>query len=183
MSIQHIDFFKILTYAFAAVIIGIAVLFLASAFPIPGNYQLYVVQSGSMEPTIRTGAIVLVKPQSEYKVGDIITFTANRRDEPITHRVDDVRLQGGEPVFVTKGDANNAPDDKEVAQKDIIGRVLFDVPFVGFAVAATKTPIGFVALIVVPAALLILDQLYQIFKEVRRMLGRKEKPTPKPNNE
>jgi signal peptidase I len=183
MSIQHIDFFKILTYAFAAVIIGIAVLFLASTFPIPGNYQLYVVDSGSMEPAIRTGAMVLVKPQGEYKIGDVVTFVLDRRDEPVTHRIYDISVSGGIPLFLTKGDANEEPDAQQVRQRDIIGKVLVDVPFVGYAIAAAKNPIGFVALIVIPAALLILDQLYQIFKEARRMIASRQKQIPKSNNE
>src|SRR3989344_9392425 len=102
---------KILTYLFGTFVAVIALLLIISSFPIKGNYQIMIVQSGSMEPDIKTGSIVVVKPASEYKIGDVITFgPAPKGKVPTTHRIVDVRLQTGVPVFITKGDANEEND-------------------------------------------------------------------------
>lgn len=169
---------KILTYLFGIFIAVIAVLLVVSSFPIKGNYQIMIVQSGSMEPDIKTGSIVVVKPVSEYKAGDVITFGPVPKGKvPTTHRIVDVRLQSGVPVFVTKGDANEEADIKEVPARDIIGKVLLDVPFVGFALAAAKKPIGFAVLIVVPALIILFDEGKKIFLEVKKMRKKKEDDT------
>ena len=67
-------FFKIIYYIFFIIIGIIAIGVIFPLLPIPGNYQLLTVLSGSMEPAIHTGSVVFVKPVNEYKVNDIITF-------------------------------------------------------------------------------------------------------------
>jgi len=161
---------KILTYIFGTFVATIAILLIISSFPIKGNYQILIVQSGSMEPSIKTGSIVIVKPSPEYKVGDIITFGPVPKGKvPTTHRITDVRLQTGSPVFVTKGDANEESDTKEVSSRDVIGKVLLDVPYMGFALAAAKKPIGFAVLIIVPALIILFDEGKKIYFEVKKM--------------
>jgi len=79
-----------------------------------------VVQSGSMEPAIHTGSVVMVKPASDYKIGDVITFgEVSKTKAPITHRIYDIKVVDGNPVYITKGDANNAPDARESSKRDV----------------------------------------------------------------
>src|SRR3989344_2264403 len=66
--------FKILYTTFYIGIIAIIVLLLVALFPIKGNYQIKIVKAGSMEPSIKTGSIVVIKPSSHYTVVDVITF-------------------------------------------------------------------------------------------------------------
>ena len=80
----------------------------------------------------------------------------------------------GKPVYITKGDANNAPDTREVFQKDIIGKVLFDIPYVGYAVDFAKKPIGFSLIIIVPAAVIIADEIKKIFYEIKKKKTKEE---------
>ena len=59
------------------IIIGIAVLgvyVISSNFNILGNYRPYLVQSGSMEPSIMTGDIVVIQSRNTYVINDVITF-------------------------------------------------------------------------------------------------------------
>ena len=164
---------KILSYLFGAMAVIITILLIVSAFPIAGNYKVLIVQSGSMEPVINTGGIVVVKPVSQYSVGDVITFgPVSKTKAPTTHRIVDIRFQNGNPVYVTKGDANEDTDTQEVLARHVIGKVLFDIPFLGYVLAAAKTPIGFVVLIVIPAGLVAIDEVYKIYREVRRMRGK-----------
>jgi len=103
--------FKIIYYIFLTFIVAIALLLIISTFPITGNIKFMVVQSGSMEPKIKMGSIVMVKPVDEYKIGDVISFgEVTRTKAPTTHRVYDIKVVEGEPYYITKGDANNAPD-------------------------------------------------------------------------
>jgi signal peptidase I len=102
---------KIFYNLFVAVIIIAAVLLLATMLPIPGNYEVKIVKSGSMEPAIHTGSVVVVKPEASYKQGDVITFGKDTKTQvPTTHRIVDTQVKSGIMHYITKGDANNAPD-------------------------------------------------------------------------
>lgn len=128
-----------------------------------------VVQSGSMTPAIKMGSVVMVKPVNDYKIGDVITFGPyNKTKAPTTHRIYDIKVEGSQPVYITKGDANNAPDDREITKKDIIGKVLFSIPYLGYAVAFAKKPLGFALIIIVPAAIIILDEVKNIYGEIKK---------------
>lgn len=164
---------KIAYYVFLGTLGLIALLVIISAFPITGSYKLMIVQSGSMEPSIKTGSVVVVKPSDSYKIGDVITFGPFTKTKPPTsHRVFDIRVETGQPIYITKGDANNAPDAREVFHSEVMGRILFDVPYIGYAIASAKKPFGFVALILIPAVIITTDQIKNIWQEIKK---RKEK--------
>jgi len=161
-------------YVFLSAIGAIAILLIVSVFPITGNFKVLTVQSGSMMPTIKTGSIVLVKPTNNYKIGDIITFgQISKTKTPTTHRIAEIEVANGQPIYTTKGDANNAPDQKQISAKEIIGKVLLDVPFLGYAVAAAKKPWGFMLLIAVPALLVIYEEAHKIWQEVKKAKTKK----------
>ncbi len=166
-------------YVFFGALAAIAILVLVSAFPIAGNIQIKVVQSGSMEPAIKTGSVVLIKPSSSYKIGDIITFEGNFKDArgqkvPTTHRIVDMKVERGNPVYVTKGDVNEERDTTEISHQKVIGKVLVSVPYLGYAVEAAKRPYGFLAIIVIPALIIVYDEGAKIWKEVKRISGKKD---------
>ncbi|MDZ4229597.1 MAG: signal peptidase I, partial [Candidatus Veblenbacteria bacterium] len=134
-------FYKTLYYLFFAAAVFIVVVLLSSALPIPGGIKTFVVQSGSMEPSIKTGAVVAVKPQASYEVGDVITFGPySKTKPPTTHRIIEIKEENGRPVYATRGDANKSEDMREVASRDVIGEVIVNVPYVGYLVAAAKQP-------------------------------------------
>ena len=165
---------------FVAIVIFIAVVILASVLPIPGKLEIKIVQSGSMEPTIKTGALVVIKPETTYKEGDIITFGKDtKKDVPTTHRITAIRVESGVVIYTVKGDANNSPDPREVKQNEIIGKVIFSVPYLGYIMDFAKQPLGFALLIGLPALYIVYDEVAKIVVEVREMkktrLRRQEK--------
>lgn len=167
--------FKILYGMFVTLLIGVAALLLVSLLPITGNVELKIVKSGSMEPTIPTGSIVLVMPSKEYKVGDVITFGKDTRSEiPTTHRIVSIRENVQGNFYTTKGDANEEQDPRETAGKEIIGKVLFHVPYAGYILDFARQPLGFGLLIGVPAAMIVLDESVNIYREVVRLRRRKK---------
>ena len=157
--------FKIGAYVFYAAIAVIALFLLASVVPMAG-VKTFIVQSGSMEPAIKTGGVVVVKSMDTYKVGDVITFgPRSKTKSPTTHRIIEVKEDGN---FVTRGDANNAEDMRTVSRYEVIGKVLFSVPYIGYAVATAQKPWGFGLIIVLPAIIIISEEVQKILKELAK---------------
>jgi signal peptidase len=129
-----------------------------------GAVPLTVV-SGSMEPSISPGDLVVVRPvdAAQIAMGDVITFQPES-DNPalVTHRVIGVTL-GAEGVsgFVTQGDANNAADTPIVADQ-VKGRVAYTVPLVGWVTNLSWGPqvvgVGAVGLLVYGLVTLVLPE-------------------------
>lgn len=167
---------KILYGFFILLIVAVAGLFLTSLLPIPGKFEVKIVKSGSMEPAILTGAIVVVRPETSYAVGDVITFGEDtKRQIPTTHRIYSEEQKDGITYFTTKGDANEDPDPDPVKQNDVIGKVLFNVPYAGYILDFARQPVGFALLIGIPAGIIILDELGRIFKEILAIRRKKRK--------
>lgn len=161
-----VKFFLNVVYGF---FLAVAVMLAASMLPVPGNYRVLSVLSGSMEPAIHTGSVVIVAPAADYKIGEVITFgEISKTKTPTTHRISDMKIVDGKPVYITKGDANNAPDNKEVAFGEVKGKVLFSIPYLGFILNFVKQPIGFTLVIVVPAILIIWEEAKKIFREITK---------------
>lgn len=167
--------YKILYYLFFAAALVIVLVLLSSALPIPGGVKAFVVQSGSMEPSIKTGAVIVVKPQAAYQAGDVITFGPySKTKPPTTHRIVEVKEENGLPLYVTKGDANKTEDMSEVRSRNVLGRVIVNVPYVGYLVAAAKQPVGFAVLVILPALIIVWDELKKIWREVLKLKNRKK---------
>lgn len=97
-----------------------------------------IIASGSMTPTMDPGDIAIVAkvPTDTIKPGDIIQYITP--DMTVIHRVIDIGGSENSKVFVTKGDANNAPDDP-VLQNQVLGKVVFTIPKLGWVSVYLKT--------------------------------------------
>lgn len=130
---------------------------------LPGSYQVVMVRSGSMEPTIKTGALAFFKPESSYDKNNIVAFQIKLDDNSkyiVIHRaIEKKTTPDGKTIFVTKGDANQDKDARETSQENILGKVFFNVPLVGFIVSWIQTTTGKVALIVIPLVLVVYHTL------------------------
>ncbi len=169
-------FFKVVHYIFVILVVLVGLLLLGSVAPIPGNFEIKIVQSGSMEPAIKVGSLVAIKPADDYNIGDVITFGEDEQGEvPTTHRIVDERIVSGEVRYTTQGDANDDPDAQEVGEREIIGKVLFSIPFLGFILDFARQPIGFVLIVGIPLAIVVIDEITNIWTEVRRMREEKKK--------
>ena len=99
-----------------------------------------MVQSESMVPTFRAGDALLVMPvaSDQVRVGDVILAVRAvpyGRTHVVAHRV--VAVLPG-PEFVTKGDANPAPDPGTVSGHAIVGRVVWRLPGIGYGLLALR---------------------------------------------
>jgi signal peptidase I len=141
--------------------------------------KFYVVQSGSMEPAIPVASVVVSTPRLNYKRGDVVTYKKGENSETvITHRIQAKLYPQGvneEPVFLTAGDANEDFDRGEVTKDQIIGKVTLTVPYLGYVVDFAKKPHGFILLVVVPATIIIYEELKNLIFESKKQLTKRLK--------
>lgn len=145
----------------------------------------YVVISGSMEPEFMTGGLIYTTKKvdpANIEIGDAITFQMSE-STIATHRVIDIVDDNGVPKFQTKGDANDAPDANLVPYENVIGRALFDIPYLGYVANYIQNPPGlyFAAAGGVILILLVFmsDMLIEDDKKAKKNKGKKAKTQSK----
>jgi signal peptidase len=128
---KHAGLQKAMTFSGYSIAI---VLLLFSGLSFGGVVKARIVLTGSMEPAITAGDIIITTPitRKEPMVGDVIAYQAKRfngEDVAVfSHRIISGDLKSG---FVVKGDANKSPDNQKPKAPDILGVVIFVIPFLG----------------------------------------------------
>lgn len=152
-----------------AVIVFVAATTLLTKFPISGH-RIYIVTSGSMEPAIPVGSLVIIRPQPDYAVGDVVNFAqSGRSNVTVTHRIADIKNGEMAVEYVTKGDANEDPDSELVPATDVLGKLWVTIPYLGYVAQFAKTKFGLMFLVVIPATLLVYSEILEIKSELRRI--------------
>lgn len=129
--------YNILFYSFLIIFIAFLLLgFIANKSDCGasiGGYRIYDILTGSMSPTIKPGNLVVVKEilPDEVKENDVITFKSGITNNITTHRAIDIVNNNGKTEFITKGDANNIQDPLPLDGKLLVGKVEFQIPYVG----------------------------------------------------
>jgi signal peptidase I len=145
------------------------------------GYQLKTVLSGSMEPEILTGSIIAIKPggdQTRFKKGDIITFV-QKDHSLVTHRVLEVRGEGEQTSYLTKGDNNEDPDLEPILSKNVVGEYKgFTIPYLGYGMDFAKSKEGTAILLILPGLFLLLYSGVSVWKAFRDLDPVKNKETP-----
>lgn len=123
--------FNQLARAFRAVLVT---LLLIAAIPLVSSWSGYVVRSGSMEPGMSVGDVIVAQPLVASKpipVGRVMVFDnpdKGSSHSTLIHRVVE-DLGGG--TYTTAGDANRENDSTPVARDDFTSRPTLSVPFIG----------------------------------------------------
>lgn len=141
-----------LYYLLVIVYLGLVALDVATSFPLFG-WRLFTLRENSMDPTISHNSLVVVKKQADYSPGDIIAFRTRNASAPpiVAHRI----VQLGGNVYVTKGDANLFVDRFLVSPHEIIGRVVFALPYLGVLLTLTDHIFGVFIFVVLPALVIV----------------------------
>lgn len=153
-----------------------------SAFNNPLNIRIFTVLSGSMEPAIKTGGIVIIKSQQEYKKGDIVTFRSEKSaKETFTHRITKVNIDpdNNQINYNTKGDANEDQDLQATQASRALGKVILTLPYMGYVVNFAQTQTGLIVLIIIPATIIVYSELLNIKSEILKIVNNKKKKTKK----
>lgn len=141
---------KFIINSFLTVIIIIGSIFII-LFAV--GIQPYVVESGSMEPEIKTGSVCFINKKSVYEdmhVGDIIAFELPG-GKFATHRITQITENG----FITKGDANGNVDSITTTKDNFIGKNLFSIPHTGFLIKKLQSKSGRIIFITIIIVLLV----------------------------
>jgi signal peptidase len=130
------------------------------------GYENYVIYSGSMEPTLKVGSLLLTRPVDvdDLRVGDVITYRSPGNHTTLTHRIVGMRQENGEWVFETKGDASLTPDPREIILRGRVSKMAFDIPYLGYVVDFARSTQGVVLFLVVPAAGLLAMQAQKAWR-------------------
>jgi len=157
-------------------IVVIIISILMVAFVLIGprfGWGTHPVLTGSMEPALKVGGLIITRPEDigDIKVDDIITFDVEAGYK-VTHRVVDIIMIEGKHWFQTKGDTNQEPDFNFVSSEEgIMRKVVFHIPYLGFAAVFMQKKLTFFLLIAVPALILIgifSVDMWKGIKEVRK---------------
>ena len=167
--------FKIIEWILFVFLLCLLFIVISPKLPIKNIPKSFVVVSGSMEPSIKTGSVAFTREvdSKTIKTGDIIAFTSpNNPNDTILHRVDSI--SSTDPLtFKTKGDHNNDIDAWDVTDVGIKGVYIAAIPYLGSIAAFIKKPLGFVLIIGIPALLFIIFQLLNIKKAITEEVDRK----------
>jgi signal peptidase I len=109
-----------------------------------GGPATYVIVSGhSMEPTLRSGDLVVALERKSYRAGDIVTYRVPKGDPGagalVIHRITGGSGRSG---YVTRGDNRNGVDEWRPKSGDVLGERVLTVPRVGFLFTWVQRPLG-----------------------------------------
>ena len=137
-------------------------------------FSAYTIVSPSMVPAINVLDVVVtmrVNSPEDLEKGDIITFNSTDYRYSgvlVTHRIVDIeKTTSGEYLYTTKGDNNNTQDSSRISFDEIYGGVLFRIPKIGYIQYYLSSILGWVAIIIVPAVMIIGYDVYKLVKRLR----------------
>jgi len=128
------------------------------------GWRIDTALGNSMSPALKAGGMVVTQPAdpSDIKVGDIITYSSPLDGKVVTHRV--VETEEHSPLlFRTKGDANEDPDPYLVPAQNVVGRVSFYIPLLGYMAQFAKTPLGLIFMLLIPGLIIVVMELRNIW--------------------
>ena len=140
------------------------------------GFSAFRVVTGSMEPTIKVGAVLLSKKTDieEIEVGDIICFRSRESDHYgsiVTHRVVSIKRDAaGKILLESRGDANYTSDRYDVEEGNLIGKVIWYTGREGFfnkVLSFMSGKIGFLAVIVIPVLVIAGLILHGVGRNIR----------------
>lgn len=128
------------------------------------GYKVMTVLSGSMEPLLKPGDIVVAKQidPEKVKVNDVITYR-NNQQTLVTHRIIELVTNDGEVFFQTKGDANNVEDEGLISSEQLVGLLFFHIPKAGYIANFLNSQIGFILLVTVSLLIFTIGIVRKIF--------------------
>lgn len=163
MKKRFLKMYNWLTTILVGIVVIIAILLAGVRI---GGLHVYSILSGSMEPEYPVGALIYVQKTDPYELqeGDVITFLLSE-DMSATHRIVGIVPDEEDPEvirFRTKGDANNAEDGSLVHYKNVVGKPIFKIPYLGYLAEYIKQPPGLYAAIAAGLVLLVMVLLPDI---------------------
>lgn len=122
----------------------ISIKLLGNELPTINGYGVLEVISGSMEPKISIGDMVIIDTKiKDYKVKDIVTFK-DINDSFVTHRIVEIK----DDEIITRGDANNTIDDA-IKKEQIVGRYVYKINGLGALIKSLRSPLTLIMIMII----------------------------------
>ena len=128
---------------YQAVLAALLLVFVAVAWMVfaplkLGGQSAYIIVTGnSMEPGFHLGELVIVQPQLDYQVGDIVVYRNPQLKAYVFHRIIGVKLDR----FILKGDNNSWTDSYLPARGEVVGKLWLHIPTLGKVVQWLRLPL------------------------------------------
>lgn len=119
------------------------------------GYQIFRVSSGSMEPELMIGDVILVKDAKpeDVKAGDIVTYKGEEGDlddKFITHKMlEDPVYTDGHYIFKSQGVAEGTLPDPDWYEDQLVGVYVCKIPFIDSVYSFFVTPYGLITFVLV----------------------------------
>ena len=132
------------------------------------GYSVCYVVTGSMEPTLLVGDVILIKSpasQEEIHENDIVTYKSTSgvfAGSYITHRVQEIQIHNGVYQYIMKGDANSANDTEYVDFDKVTGVYVGKIGFVQFVMSMLSSPIAFIVIVILPLLIIFVMQIVNV---------------------
>lgn len=152
---------KIVRSSSLILVLFFGILMFASSNNITG-LRSFIVKSGSMEPTIPTGSLVVTTNThpAYLKQSDVITFIRPTEERDlITHRITRITNDNDYIRILTKGDNNSKADNWEVGGGNVVGKVAFSVPYLGYVFSFAQSKLGILLFILIPAIFILVEEI------------------------
>ncbi len=175
-----------------AVLLCVYIVFqlLSNGYASIGGYMMFRVVTGSMEPTMSVGTLLVTKSVdiSTVTLDDIVCFRSYDSriyGSVVTHRVVDILQDNGGILLQTKGDANLVADGYFVSEENLLGKVVW---FTGENNVLTSifsfftNKVGFLGCIVIPCLVVAAMILQNCVKNIRTELRQAEEEARAVNN-
>lgn len=165
--------FRLILIVLCGAILGFNIYFanasslVGNQLPMPFGYGAAVVLSGSMEPELSKGDLIIVKEVSTLEMDQVVAFQDGQ--SLVVHRIVEI----GDETIITKGDANNV-EDEPIEKSRVKGEVVFAIPYMGSIIEFIKTPLGTIAIIALAILLLEIPRLREKKKDAEEIEKIKE---------
>jgi len=123
---------------------------------------LVVVTSESMVPALYPGDLLVLQGRAseDISVGDIIVYEDDwYPNAPIVHRVVEIQVVEETYYFFTRGDANHANDIGNRTIDEIVGVVVYKIPYLGHVSMFLRSPPGYLFIALVFILIIIVPEL------------------------
>ncbi len=136
--------------------------------------EMRAVLTPSMEPELPVGSLLIIKPTAyeDIKIGDDITFVRDKKLTVVTHRV--IEKDDETKHLTTQGIANNTADAPTIYE-NVIGKVVFHIPLVGYLIMWTSDLKGKIICGIIIAALVALSILLSETEKEEKESKKEEK--------
>jgi signal peptidase len=137
------------------------------------GYRSLVVMSGSMEPALHVGDVVIVREIAplDARIGDVVTFTDP--EDPsrlLTHRVRSITVSGSDVSVQTMGDANTTAERWQISENGLIGRVEVRLRHLGYVMSWLRSRFGRLGFVAIPALALGVLELRRVWRPRRSLV-------------